>query len=181
MIKKILLGVVLVVVILFAALAIAISTRPDTFRFTRSAVIPAPPAQVFAIVNDLHQWEAWSPWARLDPNSKATYAGPPSGPGSSFAWAGNHEVGEGKMTITESRPNEVVLINLEFFKPFQATNLTEFTFAPKDGGTLVTWSMSGENNLVGKTMSLFMDCDKMCGDMFEKGFSNMKALFAAQP
>lgn len=179
MIKKILLGLVVAIVILIAGVVIAASTRPDTFKVTRSAVIPAAPEKVFGMVNDFHQWEAWSPWAKLDPNSKATYAGPEAGKGASFAWAGNHEVGEGKMTITETRPNELVLINLEFIKPFEGKSLTEFTFVPKDGGTLVTWTMSGENNFLGKTMSLFMDCDKMCGEMFEKGFANMKTVVAS--
>jgi len=181
MITKILIGLAALTAALVIVLLIAVSTRPATFKVTRSAVIPASPDKVFGLVNNFHQWDSWSPWAKLDPNSKATFTGPEAGPGAAFAWAGNNEVGEGKMTITESHPNQLVRINLEFLKPFQATNLTEFTFAPQDGGTLVTWTMSGENNFVGKAMSLFMDCDKICGDMFEKGFANMKATVAANP
>lgn len=181
MIKKILLGLVAVVVILALALVIGVSTRPDEFQVSRSAVIPASPAVAFGQVNDLHKWEAWSPWAKLDPNSTVTFAGPPAGTGSSMAWAGNAEVGEGKMTITESRPGERVLMKLEFVKPFEGTGTTEFTFKPETAGTLVTWTMSGTNNFVGKAISLVMDCDKMMGPQFEQGLENMKKAVAAQP
>jgi len=181
MIKKILLGLVAVIAVLIIAFLVAVSTRPDDFKVSRSAVIPAAPAAVFGHVNDLHKWEAWSPWAKLDPNSKITFAGPPEGTGSSMAWAGNAEVGEGKMTITESKPSELILMRLEFIKPFEGTSTTEFTFKPEAGGTLVTWTMSGKNNFFGKAISLFLDCDKMMGGQFEQGLDNMKKVVAGQP
>jgi len=46
------------------------------------------------------------------------------------------------MTVTESKPSELVRIKLEFKKPFEPTNTTEFSFKPEAGKTL-TWSMSG--------------------------------------
>jgi len=177
MIIKILAGLV----ILVAALVAFIATRPADFTVTRSAVLPAPPAAVFAQVNDLHKWEAWSPWAKLDPNSKATFNGPAAGPGSSMAWAGNNEVGEGKMTITESVPAERIAMRLEFLKPFQATNTTEFTFKPEGDGTRVTWTMSGKNNFMAKAVGLFMDCDKLVGGQFEQGLANLKGVVAGNP
>jgi hypothetical protein len=181
MIKKILLGLVAVIAILIIAVVVAASTRPDTFRVSRSAVIPAAPPVVFGHVNDLHKWEAWSPWAKLDPNSKVTYAGPQEGTGSSMAWAGNADVGEGKMTITESKPGELVLMRLDFIKPMEGTSDTEFAFKPDAGGTLVTWTMSGKNSFVGKAFSLFVDCDKMMGGYFEQGLDNMKKAVASNP
>jgi hypothetical protein len=82
-------------------------------------------------VNDFHNWEAWSPWAKLDPAAKATFEGPSAGTGAIFKWAGNKEVGEGSMTITESRPSDLIRIKLEFLRPFEATNSAEFTFKSK--------------------------------------------------
>ena len=181
MIKKILLGLVAVFAVLIIALVVAVSTRPDHFRVSRSAVIPAAPAVVFDNVNDLHKWDAWSPWAKLDPNSKITFSGPPAGKDSSMAWVGNSQVGEGKMTITESKPDELVLLRLEFIKPFAGTSTTEFTFKPDADGTQVTWTMSGENTFIGKAISLVMDCDSMMGPQFEQGLDNLKKAVAAQP
>lgn len=177
MLKKI----VLILILVIAAFVAFVAMQPSQFRISRSAVIPAPPAAVFAKVNDFHEWEAWSPWAKLDPNSKASFSGPAAGEGAVFKWSGNNDVGEGVMTITESRPGERILINLEFIKPFAATNLTEFTFQPDGAGTRVTWTMSGENGFLGKAMSLLINCDKMVGGQFEKGLASLTAAVSAKP
>jgi len=177
MFRKIFIALVVVIGILIGV----ILTRPDDFRVTRSATFNAPPATVFEQVNDFRKWEAWSPWAKLDPNVKNTFEGPAAGTGAVFRWAGNNEVGEGAMTITESRPSELVLLKLEFIKPFAGTSVTEFTFKPSGDQTAVTWTMSGENNFIGKAMSLVMDCDKMMGGQFEKGLENMRAVVEAKP
>lgn len=110
----------------------------------------------------------------MDPAAKNSYAGVPSGEGAMFSWAGNNKVGEGRMTLMESRPNELIRIKLEFLKPFQATNTAEFTFQPAGNGTQVTWSMSGRNNFMAKAFVLIMNCDKMIGGEFEKGLANLK-------
>ena len=104
-------------------------------------------------MNDFHNWEAWSPWAKMDPDAKSTFDGPTSGVGSKFHWAGNSKVGEGNMTIAESRPNDVIRIDLEFLKPFAAKNLAEFTFKPVGDGTEVTWTMTGKNNFMAKAFT----------------------------
>lgn len=175
MIKKILIGIAVVIIILI----VVIVMRPDDYHTTRSATIAAPPAVLFEQVNDLHKWEAWSPWAKLDPNAKFSYEGPASGVGAKFNWAGNNDVGEGNMTVAESRPNEYVKFQLEFIKPFKGSSIAEFTFKP-DGAqtnqTVVSWSMSGKNNFIAKAMGLFMDCDKMLGGYFEKGLANLKTV-----
>ncbi|MBN1209890.1 MAG: SRPBCC family protein [Myxococcaceae bacterium] len=171
MLKKILLGLVAAIV----AFAGFVSTRPSTFTVQRSATLQAPPDYAFALVNDFHQWEQWSPWSKLDPNQKATFDGPSSGVGAKFSWSGNDQVGEGRMTIEESKPNELVRIKLEFLKPWEATNTTTFAFQSTDnGGVSVTWKMEGNNDFMGKAFSLFMDMDGMVGKDFEKGLASMK-------
>ena len=147
----------------------------------RSATISAPAPAVFAQVNDFHNWEAWSPWAKLDPAAKATFEGPSTGTGAIFKWAGNKEVGEGSMTITESRPSDLIRIKLEFLRPFEATNSAEFTFKPEGNRTAVTWSMEGKNNFIAKAVCLFMNMDKMVGGQFEQGLAQMKAVVEAAP
>ena len=172
MIKKILLGLVVVLGIF----AIVVAFQPAAFQVVRAAKISAAPQTVFAEVNDLHKWDAWSPWAKLDPAMKVTHSGAPAGKGASYHWAGNKEVGEGRMTITESRSPELVRINLEFIKPFASTNLTEFTFKPDGNQTSVTWTMSGEKNYISKAVCMFMDMGKMVGGDFEKGLAALKAV-----
>lgn len=172
MLFKILIALALVL----GALVIFIATRPADFRVVRSATIAAPPEIVFAQVNDFHAWSGWSPWEKRDPNMKRTYEGPVAGEGAVYAWQGNNEVGEGRMTLTDSRPSELIRIRLEFFKPFKATNTAEFEFRPEAGGTAVTWSMSGRNNFLAKAMGLVMNMDRMIGGDFESGLAGMKTL-----
>ena len=148
----------------------------DTFRVQRSAVINAPAERLFDLLSDFRNWASWSPWEKLDPAMKQTYDGSEAGVGAVSAWAGNKEVGEGKMTIVESRPFDLVRIKLDFEKPFKATSTAEFTFKPEGDQTLVTWSMFGKNDFMGKAISLIMDCDKMVGGDFEKGLASMKAV-----
>jgi hypothetical protein len=176
MIKKILLGVVIVVVVLVAVLAIAAALQPTHYRIERSATINAPTSVVFAQVNDFHKWEAWSPWAKLDPAMKESYEGAPSGTGASYTWTGNNQVGEGRMTITESHPSDLIKIKLDFIKPWSATNATDFRFKPQGNQTAVTWTMDGDNNFMGKVFGLFMNMDKMVGGDFEKGLAQMKSV-----
>jgi uncharacterized protein YndB with AHSA1/START domain len=157
-------------------LLVIIAGRPDDFTVVRSTTIAAPPATVFEQVNDFHQWDHWSPWAKLDPACKNTFEGAPAGKGAGFAWDGNKKVGAGQMAITESQPVNLIRINLEFLRPFKATNTTEFTFKSEGNGTLVTWRMFGKNNFMSKAFGLFVNCDQMVGKDFEKGLAQMKSV-----
>jgi len=177
MLKKILaaLGLLLVVFIIIVAL------QPSDFRIVRSAQVSAPPEAVFPLVNDFHQWQSWSPWAKLDPAAKNSFEGPAIGVGSVFKWSGNNEVGEGSMTIAESKPSELIRMRLDFVKPMAGTSLTEFTFRPEGNATTVTWSMTGQNNFIARAMCLVMNMDKMVGGQFEKGLASIKTLAEAAP
>lgn len=168
-----------VIVVVVALLLVVIVSRPEDFSISRSATVAAPPEKVFPQVNDLHNWQAWSPWAKLDPNMKMTFTGPETGTGAAYTWSGNSKVGEGRMTIVESCPSELVRIKLEFMKPFAATNASEFTFQPHGTQTTVTWSMTGKRNFMTKAMSLVMSMEKMLGGQFEQGLAQMKAIAEA--
>ncbi len=171
MLKKIFTLFLFVIAVLIAL----IIGQPDEFRVTRSTMIAAPMPLVFEKINNLHNWETWSPWAKLDPKAKTGYNGPAAGLGASFQWAGNSKVGVGRMTITESIPSSLILFRLDFQEPFASTSSAEFNLVEIEGKTKVRWSMFGKNNLIGKAISLFMDCDKMVGDQFEKGLGDLKS------
>jgi hypothetical protein len=134
MLKKIL----LIIAGLAVVFAIIVSLQPSGFRVTRSTAITAQPATVFLLVNDFRNWDSWSPWAKLDPSMKTSFEGPAAGRGAAYAWSGNRQVGEGRMTIVECRPEDLVTIALEFLKPFKASNTAEFTFKAEGGQTIVT-------------------------------------------
>ncbi|MDB6093321.1 MAG: hypothetical protein JWM32_883 [Verrucomicrobia bacterium] len=170
MLKKILLIIAAALVIFLVVVAL----QPSDFKVTRSIAIAAPAPTIFSRVNDFHQWSAWSPWEKMDPAMKRTFEGPPSGVGTMYGWEGNNEVGSGKMTITESRPSDLIRIQLDFLKPMPSTCVSEFSFQPSGGQTLVTWTMSGKKNYVSKAFCMFMNMDKMVGGEFEKGLADLK-------
>jgi len=152
----------------------------SAFEVRRSAVIPATPEEVFPLVNDFHQWTAWSPWEQIDPGMSRRYFGSESGAGAGYAWSGNRKAGSGAMEIEESVPAARIHLRLEFTKPFKALNPTTFTFTPVPGGTEVTWSMTGENKGLGRVFALFMNMDKMVGADFERGLSALASAAARQ-
>ena len=172
--------IAIALVVLVAILLVVVATRPSTFRVERSARAVAPAEAVYAQIADFHRWAAWSPWEKLDPGMKKTFEGPAMGEGAAYAWAGNDKVGEGRMTITSARPGEEVVIRLEFLKPWASTSTATFRLAPDGGGTKVTWTMEGHNDLLGKAASLFMDVDKMIGADFERGLAAMKQVSEAK-
>ena len=169
----IILILVAIAVIIFIVVA---AMQASDFRITRTGTITAPASAVFAQVNDLHKWDAWSPWAKLDPDAKNSFEGSASGVGAIMRWVGNNKVGQGSMTIIESRPAEFISFKLEFLKPFKATNTSEFTFTSENDKTTVTWSMYGKNNFMGKAIGLIMSCEKMVGGQFEKGLAALKSV-----
>jgi uncharacterized protein YndB with AHSA1/START domain len=169
---------VAIVVIIGVVLALA-SARPSDFSIKRSLQMAAAPSKPFALVNDLHRWNDWSPWAKLDPQMKQTFAGPETGPGSSMTWTGNNKVGKGTSTIVETTPDQLIQMQLQFVRPFKATNQATFTFTPADSGTNVTWAMTGHCNFGMKVFGLFMNMDKMIGKDFEKGLAQMKGIVEA--
>lgn len=168
----VLLGIVSAIIVL----AVVISMRPNNFHVERSLTMAAPPARVFEEVNNLHQWEAWSPWAKRDPNMKRSYDGPEAGAGAVYHWDGNAEVGSGNVTISESQPDERIGIRLMMVRPFACDNAVEFTFQPEGDQTVVTWGMDGRYNFITKAMGLFMSMDRMIGGDFEQGLQSLKAV-----
>lgn len=169
MLKKVLIGVAAAL----ALLLVVIALQPATFHFERSITMAAPPEAAFAQVNDFHAWRAWSPWEKIDPGLQRSFEGPTAGVGAKYAWVGNKQVGEGRMTIEKSEP-ALIQIKLEFLKPFAATNVATFTFAKTAEGTKTTWAMDGHNNFISKAFHLVMDMDKMLGPDFERGLAAMK-------
>ena len=171
------LTIILIIVALVIAAALSVVLmQPSAFSITRTATINAPPAAVFAQVDDFHAWPAWSPWAKLDPAAVLTYDGPAAGVGAGYSWNGNKKVGAGRMTITASDKHDLVRIDLVFTRPFRARNVAEFTFTQAGDQTIISWSMNGRNGLIGKAFAMFVDCDKMIGGDFEKGLAAMKAV-----
>jgi len=170
MLKKISMGLILVIVVI---LGLAL-TQPDSYKVQRSARIKAPPAKIMGYLDDFHQWPAWSPWEKKDPNMQRTFEGASSGKGAVYAWSGNGDVGQGRMEIVEENAPTQLAIKLDFIKPFASSNRTEFALQPQGESTVVTWTMTGPSLFVTKIMGVFFNMDKMIGKDFEQGLAQLK-------
>ncbi len=170
---------------LFTALVVAflvyVAMQPAGYRVSRSAEMAATPEAIFPHMNSLKKFDAWSPWAKLDPNAVMTYEGPDDGKGAIGKWKGNEEVGEGSMTIVGSTPPSDVKMQLDFIAPFPATADVAFSLKPAGDKTKVTWAMTGEHNFIMRAMCILMqhDVDQMIGEKYEEGLANLKKIVEA--
>ncbi len=172
--------VLIALAVIIGGILVAASRKPGEFRVVRSILLKAPPAAAFEHVNDLEKWQAWSPWAKMEPLAKTEFSGPKAGKDAVFKWTGK-KTGQGCMTIVESRPGEFIRFRLEFLKPMKAVNTAEFKFDSEGPQTRVTWTMFGVNKFMNKVVSLFMNCDKMVGGQFEQGLSSLKEIVEKEP
>jgi len=176
MIKKTVIAL-FAIVVLFLIFAAA---QPAQFRVERSARLHAPAAAVFEHVNNHRKFAVWNPFMKLDPNVKNTYSGPESGTGAVCSWEGNHQIGAGSCTIIESKPFELVRCRMDWKRPMEGSSTVDFTFVPEGNDTIVTWAMYGRNNFMGKVMSVFFDCERICGPQFEQGLADLGAIASAR-
>jgi uncharacterized protein YndB with AHSA1/START domain len=165
-----------VVAIAIVAVLLLAAGKPDTFRVERTLEIRSAPEAIFASIVDFRQWVGWSPWEGIDPGMAREYDGTPEGQGAVYRWSGNGKVGAGTMEITRVRVPTSITLKLDFERPFEAHNTTEFTLVPVGGSTRVTWAMSGPNRFLAKVFHVFLDMDRMVGKDFEKGLHNLKTL-----
>jgi uncharacterized protein YndB with AHSA1/START domain len=166
----IVLAIAIVIVLILAA------TKPAAFSVQRAIDIAAPPERIFPLINDFHQWGSWSPWEKKDPEMKRSFSGPQSGKGAVYGWEGNKNVGSGRMEILEASTPSKILIQLDFFTPFEGHNTAEFTIRPQGGVSHVNWVMRGPASFMSKLMQVFINLDRMIGKDFEAGLSSLKKL-----
>ena len=166
----------LVVVVVIAVVLIYAATRPDELHIERSIVIRGvSPERIVATIADLHSWQQWSPWIKMDPAAEVTYSGAPQGVGAIYEWQ-SKKIGQGRMEITEVTPDTRVLLDLTFIKPMAAHNHVAFVLAQQTDGVQLTWRMTGSNSYLAKLISVFVNMDKMVGKDFERGLADLKAI-----
>lgn len=166
--------ILLVIAAIVAGILIYATTKPESFRVSRSATIGAAPESIFPLVNELRSHRLWSPFDQ-DPAMKRAYSGPGAGKGATLAFDGGMSC-TGSLSITESAAPSKILMALVMTRPFRCNNVVEFTFEPKGSATQVTWTMHGTNTYMSKLMNVFIDCNRMCERQFEAGLAALKAL-----
>lgn len=168
-------SIALILAVALAALLLYAATRPDTFAVQRSALIQASPDKLFPLINDLHQFNTWNPYARKDPAMRIDYRGPAGGPGAAFDFSGNKDAGKGSIEVTGGQAPTRVDMRLDMVEPFEGHNQIAFTLTPQGQATQVTWAMHGPSSYLSKVIGIFLDMDHMIGRDFEAGLARLKA------
>lgn len=175
MLLTIAIAIAIALAVLIAVLLIYASTKPDNFHVERSVMIKAPADKIFPLINDLHKWDAWTPYNK-DSAMKKAFSGSESGQGAHYAWEGNKEVGKGEITLVATTPPNKLAFDLHMITPFEGRNKATFTLDAAGDTTKVTWSLDDKHNLMLKTMTIFMNMDNMIGKDFEVGLVRLKGI-----
>jgi hypothetical protein len=102
---KTLLYVVLTTLAAVLLLAFGLGLDAGPFQIERSKEIAAPAAAVFANLDDLHRWNTWFPWLKVDEHiSKHVHSGAPKGVGAIYEWESDAKPGHSRIAIVESQP-----------------------------------------------------------------------------
>lgn len=165
-----------IAVIVIAAILILAAAKPDNFVVQRTIDINASPEKIYPFISDFRNWTKWSPYEKLDPNLQRTYSGAAAGKGAVYEWSGDGKAGKGRMEIVKTEEPNAIVIALDFFAPFEAHNMAEFTLESRGDASTVTWAMRGPSPFITKIMQVFFSMDKMVGADFETGLANLKQI-----
>jgi effector-binding domain-containing protein len=172
--------IALVLAGLVVVLVVVAFFLPAKAHVERQTLIQAPKATVFTLVNGYKNFNKWSPWHDLDPNTQYTYSGPAQGVGTKMSWTSqNPNVGSGSQEIIESQPWDLVKTNLDFGA--QGTAIAFFRLASEGEATRVIWGFDTDlgNNPVSRYFGLFFD--RLIGADYEKGLAALKKLAESLP
>lgn len=177
---KILKTLVLSLVALILILAVIGFALPQQVRVERAAVIAAKPATVFTYLNGFKNFNQWSPWAALDPNTKYAYEGPLMGVGAKQSWASEDpNVGNGSQEITAVEANQSITIKLTL--PDMQPSVVTYALTPEGEGTKVVWAMQADMGASPLNRWFGLLLPKFIGPDYEKGLASMKPLIEALP
>ena len=169
--KNLAIGLVALVVIL-AGIGLLL---PESAHVERSVVAKARPEIVFRLLNNLHEFNRWSPWSDLDPNMTTSFEGPADGVGAKMSWSGNSTVGVGTQQIIESVPNKRVRASLQF-SGYDHPSTATFTLTPQGEDTKIVWSYdtSMGYDIVSRYFGLMLD--RWVGKDYARGLTVLARL-----
>jgi len=172
--KKFLRILIAIMVVLLIGVLALMFLSPKKMVFQESMTIDAPANMVYNQVNDFKNWEAWSPWSKLDPDAINTYSEKTSGVGAKWSWKGNDKIGEGTQAIVSSEKGKSIRTSLEF-NGFNGTSYSDWSFTPDGNKTKVSWGFDGaETNLLFRPFNLFMKGGLK--KTYKEGLAKMKGI-----
>ncbi|MCB0638427.1 MAG: SRPBCC family protein [Lewinella sp.] len=170
------LGIVLLVLVGLVLILGAIA--PREINSTRSISIEAAPATVFAVVNDLHTWPDWNPWAQRDSTMKWVFGETTEGAGAFYSWT-SEDSGDGRMDITDSWAPDSLATLVVFDGQGEATAM--FTFMPDGNNTKTSWSFHSDFPYPFNALLLFQDIQGYIENDYDEGLALLKDYVERMP
>jgi uncharacterized protein YndB with AHSA1/START domain len=183
MLRKILIGVLALIVLLVATVVILAFAVKTDLKVEREVTINRPKAEVFDYVKKLKNQNSWGPWHKKDPAMKQEFKGEDGFPGFVSSWKSeNSEIGAGEQEIKKVAEGERLDTELRFKEPFESTaDAYVITEAASPESTKVKWGFSSTMPRPFNVMCLVIDMDKAAGKDFEDGLSNLKRILEQPP
>lgn len=176
---KILKGVLIFIVVLAIMVVVVTFFLPSQVEMERSRVIDAPNEVLFEQVNDLRNWDGWSPWHQMDPDMDIEYSSDhPVGEGAWYTWSGNEDVGSGRQAIVESDPYNLIRTEM-YFMNSEDPAYSVWRFEETEGGTELIWSFDAEMSGTGKWFGLMMET--FLGPSYEQGLEQLDSIATNMP
>ena len=130
--------IIVVIIVLFLAVPFFL---PGTVVITQNQCMKAVPELPFLQVNELKNWENWSPFTD-DSTAVITYNDIANGVGAGYSWKGQ-KLGKGSLAIVKSEPYRYIETKIDFGP--QGTVKGSWNFQPANDSTCVTWSLTIDN------------------------------------
>ena len=157
--------------IVIVALLIVAFFLPSDKTVKSSVYIDAPPTLVFGQVNNLKNWEQWTPFLDTALLDESKYNETKKGVGAKHTWKSTAQ-GNGTMEITESVPVSFIKTEMTYGKDGSGTGT--FDFADSADGTFLTWSYTTHNLKypMGRLYGIFMK--RSVKPVLDRGLQNLK-------
>lgn len=183
MIKKIILGLLAVIVLIVAVVAAAAIMTPTECKVEREIVINRPKGAVFDYLKTLKNQNAWGPWYKKDPGMKQEFRGTDASVGFVTTWKSEHpEVGAGEQEIKRIVEGERIDTQLRFTEPMASTaDAYLITEAAGADSTKVKWGFSTSMPRPLNLIQHVVDMDAAVGGDFQSGLNNLKQILETPP
>lgn len=161
--------------LLVVALAVLPLFLPKSMYVEEEYILDAPVEKVYSHFNDLRKFTKFDAWVQKDSTISLEFSSPSYGEEAYFSWESkDSELGNGSMTITETKPNEFIYYNVNFDD--KEGNLTEVIFQRMDDDkTRVIWSFdSAEVGYPFQVYNLIMKGSVKAN--LKKGLENLNAI-----
>ncbi len=174
--KKILIGLAILIALI---LVVALFIKKD-YILEREIVINKPTQEVYDYVKYLKNQDNYSSWNMIDPTMTHSYQGTDGTVGFISAWE-SKKMGNGEQEIKQLTDGARVDTELRFKGAFASVAPVYMTtVSVSDTQTKVKWGMTGHMAYPMNFMRVFMDMDKIIGNEYAKGLSNLKATLEKQ-